>query len=313
MKRIAITGAAGYLGQRLIAALVLDPRVELILAIDIRSTAYESPKVRPIVHDVTQSMVNIFIGDKVDTAVHLAYVLDPIHDRQREQAINIGGTRNFFKACAAAEVQTILVASSATVYGAWPEHTEPLTEEAPLRGKPSFTYVDDKLVMEQLAADYQAKHPTSRVLISRVAVAVGPHMSNYLSRYFQRRVVFTVKGANPHIGVVHEDDVARAKVALLKEAPRGAYNICAPQPLTLQEIVAQMGNRMVPLPAGMVYTLARWAWRGKFSALSEAPPIMIDYVRYPWLTDGQKIIRLTNFQYQYDSLAAVAAFANVQS
>lgn len=309
MKNVLITGASGYLGQQLINALANKPSVEKIVALDIRPRTFVSPKVVTIQHDVTRPMSHIFAEDEIDTAVHLAFVLDPIHNRERERAINVEGTRNFFTACADSGVQTILMASSATVYGAWPDNPECLTEESPLRGKPGFSYVDDKLIMEQLADEYTAVHPTTRLIRTRVAVAVGPTMNNYLARFFRKSLAFMVRGADPTIGIVHEQDVGRAKLALLEQAPTGAYNIAAPGLLRLSQILHMMGTRPWAVPASVAQQAAGLAWRLRWSWLSEAPPIMLDYIRYNWAVDGSKLTRVTDFTYQYDAATAVAHFA----
>ena len=159
MKTISVTGASGYIGQRLITLLAQDPTVEHILALDTRSLPLSSPKVTFLEHDVACPMESVFTQYGVQAAVHLAYLVDPSHDRERERRINVGGTENFLAACHAAQVDALLISSSATVYGAWPDNPARLTEEAPLRGKPGFPYVEDKLEQENLAARYAEEHP----------------------------------------------------------------------------------------------------------------------------------------------------------
>lgn len=308
MKRIAITGASGYLGQRLVAALTAVSTVEHILTIDLHPGQIQSDKISFVRHDVTQPFDTLFAEHAIDTAVHLAYILDPIHDVERERAVNVDGTRHFFAACAAAQVQTLLLASSATVYGAWPDNPPLLSEDDPLRGKPGFGYVEHKLLMEQAAVSYQQTHPDSRVLITRVAVALGPNIDNYLSRFFKRPLGVMVRGHNPLIGVVHEDDVARAKLALLQHAPAGAYNICAEDPLTLREILEVMNVRPFALPAWLLLPLADVAWRLRLRFLTEAPPLMLDYVRYSWAVNGRKLTQHTPFTYTHTSSETVIDF-----
>lgn len=307
MEVIAVTGAAGYIGQQLVRQLTAVPGVRKILALDVRPAPAPSAKVQSVQFDVTRSMEALFARAGVDTAVHLAFVLNPIHDRARERAINVGGTRRFLDACRASHVRSLLLASSGTAYGAYPDNPPALSEDAPLRGRPGFSYVDDKLEMERLAVAYQAAEARARVLVVRPSVVVGPHVDNYISRFFRRRVSFAFRGVNPPVGVVHEDDVARACVALLQQAPAGAYNLSAPNPITLSEITRRIGTRVVGLPAAVVHPLADVAWRLRLRRLTEAPPDMLDYIRYPWVPDGRKVTQVTDFQYAYDSRGAVDA------
>jgi UDP-glucose 4-epimerase len=264
--------------------------------------------VTSIEHDVTRPIGSVFSKHGVQAAVHLAYVLDPTHNREREKRVNVGGTENFLAACHDAKVEALLVASSATVYGAWPDNPAILTEEAPLRGKPGFPYVEDKLRQEDLTARYAEEHPNCRVLITRASIVMGAHMDNYLARYFLKSITFAIRGTNPSIPLVHEDDTAEATRKILMQAPAAAYNLNAPNPVPLREITHRIGARVLNLPRSLIYALAGLAWRLRLRALSEAPPAMLDYIRYPWVVDGSKVTRATDFRYRYDGYAALEAF-----
>jgi UDP-glucose 4-epimerase len=308
MKRIAITGSSGYIGQRLIAWLEAGPAVEYILALDVRPMTCASPKVTVVQHDVTQPMESLFAEHNVEAAVHLAFLVDPVYNRARERRINVGGTQNFLASCHAAQIEALLIASSATAYGAWPDNPPLLTEEAPLRGKPGFPYVEDKLVQEELAARYAKEHPDCRVMLTRASVVTGPHMNNFLARFFQKPFSFAIRDANPTIPLVHEEDTARATGSILLQAPSGAYNLNAPNPVPLGEITRRMGARVMALPPSVIYPLAGAAWKLHLRTLSEAPPAMLDYIRYPWVADGSKVTRATDFHYRYDGQAAMEDF-----
>ena len=52
MSTIAVTGAAGYIGQHLLDQLAADPDVERVLALDVRRFEHPSPKITSIEHDV---------------------------------------------------------------------------------------------------------------------------------------------------------------------------------------------------------------------------------------------------------------------
>lgn len=308
MTVVAITGASGYIGQRLIRILVEAPEIERILALDIRSLPFAHEKIVFVRHDVTHPMADLFVAHGVRMAVHLAFILNPIHDRKYERRVNVDGTRNFLDACHAARVVGLLIPSSATVYGARPENPPVIPETAPLRGRPGFPYVEDKLVQEELAARYAQEHPECRVLITRATIVTGPHMDNFMARYFTRPLAFVVRGANPLIPLVHEDDTARATAHILLQAPPGAYNISAPNPVPLWEIIARVNARVVALPPAVLYPLAALGWKLRMRFITEAPPAILDYIRYPWVADGSKVTQVTDFRYQYDGYGALEAF-----
>ena len=309
MRVIAVTGASGYVGQRVVAQLAAAPQVERILALDIRPATFPSDKVTFIQHDVAQPLTALFVEQGVDAAAHFAFVLNPSYDRVRERQINIGGTENFLKACHAVQAQTILVTSSATAYGAWPDNPARLRETMPLRGKPGFSYVEDKVKQDLMTQQYALGHPQSRVIITRMSVVMGPHVNNYISRYFLKAIAVLVRGFDPLAPIVHEDDAAQATTHLFLQAPSGAYNLDAPNPISVRQGIAAIRGRVLALPPAILYPLAGLAWKLRLKFLTEAPPPMLDYIRYPWSCDGSKVTRYTDFRYQYDAAACIAAFA----
>ena len=309
MRIVAVTGASGYVGQKVVAQLAAAPQIERILALDIRPATFASDKVTFVRHDVTQPLTALFEEHGVDAAAHFAFVLNPSHDRVHERQINIGGTENFLKACHAVQAQTVLVTSSATAYGAWPDNPLQLNETMPLRGKPGFSYVEDKVKQDLLTQQYAQEHPQSRVIITRMSVVMGPHVSNYISRYFLNAIAIVVRGFDPPAPIVQEDDVAQATTCLFLQAPSGAYNLDAPNPISVRQGIAAIGGRVLALPPAILYPLASLGWKLRLKFLIEAPPAMLDYIRYPWSCDGSKVTRYTDFYYQFDAAACLAEFA----
>lgn len=308
MTTLALTGASGYIGQRLIRILAEAPEIDRILALDIRPLPFQHDKIIFVRHDVTRPMTDLFIEHQVRIAAHLAFIVDPTHDREYERRVNIGGTKNFLDACHAVRVEALLVSSSATVYGARADNPPLIPETAPLQGRPGFPYVEDKLAQEELAARYAHEHPECRVLVTRASIVVGPHMNNFMSRYFTRPLAFVVRGANPPMPLVHEDDTARATAHILLQAPPGAYNINAPTPVPLRDIITRVNARVIALPPRVLYPLAAVGWKLRLRFITEAPPAILDYIRYPWVADGSKVTRVTDFRYQYDGYSALEAF-----
>lgn len=308
MYTVAVTGASGYIGQRLVQRLAQEPTIDRVLAMDIRPLPFQQEKVLFLRHDVSEPFAEIFVQHRIRLAAHLAFIVDPIYDRQRERRVNVGGSRNFLDACHAAGVEALLLSSSATVYGALPDNPPLLTEDSPLRARPGFPYVEDKLVQEAMARQYAQEHPQARLIITRATVVTGPHMDNFMSRYFSRALAFTIRGANPLVPLVHEDDTAEATARLLLRAPSGAYNINAPNAVPLQEVIQKMGARAVALPPVLIYPLATLGWKLRLRFLTEVPPRMLDYIRYSWNVDGSKVTRFTDFRYHYDGRASMEAF-----
>ena len=143
-----ITGASGYIGGKLVEHLCEQDWVSVVVGTDINEPAFTHSKYKFEIRDIRHSMDDIFTSNDIDTVVHAAYVLPPIHNKGLMEDINKGGTSNVLKASAKAGVKQILYTSSTTAYGFYPDNDRPLTEESPLRGNGDMTYAKNKKEIE---------------------------------------------------------------------------------------------------------------------------------------------------------------------
>ena len=145
-RRIAVTGASGYLGRLLVNRLARCEGVERVLAIDIRPLMGDIPQnVVYVKRDVTEPMADLLIKHRIEAVAHLAFVIQPDRNAARASRVNVGGASSVLDACAAAEVRHVLYMSSATVYGAHADNPPMLTEDAPLRPVRGFQYSELKV------------------------------------------------------------------------------------------------------------------------------------------------------------------------
>ena len=188
MRAVGITGAGGYIGQRLIAYLEEQDWCTRILATDIQAPTVESSKLTFLKKDIREpSLLDFWRDQDVTTVVHLAFVVDPMHDEKLMYDINVNGTLNVLKICEELEVGHVIVASSGTAYGAWPDNPEVIREDDPIRVfPPKFSYAHHKGLVEGHCAEFIEKHPDVIFNIVRPCVVYGPNTDNYLSRLFGR-------------------------------------------------------------------------------------------------------------------------------
>src|SRR5215211_6169550 len=138
--RYVITGGAGYIGTRLVQHLARREQTERIVVADLKpprggyrpKTGFERVDVRDRgrVRAVLESA-------RADVLVHLAFILNP---------------------ASAAGVEQVLVTSSTSAYGAFPDNPVPLTEEDPVRGVPDFSYARDKAEADRICQLWAAEH-----------------------------------------------------------------------------------------------------------------------------------------------------------
>ena len=69
--------------------------------------------------------------------------------------LDLVGVRRLLADADAAGVRSLVVLSSAMVYGAGPDNPVPLTEEAAIRPEPALPYAVARAELERLVADYR--------------------------------------------------------------------------------------------------------------------------------------------------------------
>ncbi len=283
---VAVTGASGYIGSRLIEALHVDERVERILGFDV-----QPPKGLPsskLIFDTVDvrdpALASRFSG--VDVVVHLAFVMDAIRDETEMRDINVNGTQNIFRSAGKAGVPKIIYTSSATVYGAHPDNDVPLTEESPLRANFDLSYAAHKMETEYVVKEFRDEYPDAIVTVLRPAVVFGPHADNSWSHLLEIPVTFNVSGHKPPFQFVHEDDVGAAAAFAVFNDLDGPYNLCPRDWLEFEEITAITSRRVLSVPEPAAFAMADRMWSSGFG---EVPSGYLHYVMYPWVMSPDRL------------------------
>ena len=311
-RRIAVTGAAGYVGRSLIERLETNDAVERVVAIDIRPAASQ-PAARQHTarvvfrqQSVTPRLADLFAEQGIDSVVHLAFSLSPGHDREAIRRANVGGVTSVLEACASASVTYFLYLSSTTVYGAHPDNPLTLTEDSPVRPVPGFQYGEDKAATEAVIADFTDQHPGVKVAVLRVCPVLGPNADNFVSSALSKKLLVGVSGYDPPMQIVHEEDVAEVMVQCLSHKASGVYNVAGDGAIPWSEMAAIAGRRLVKLPAPLIYGLTSATWSLRLQR--DSPAAGLDFVRYRWTVSTDKIKGKLGFKSSYSSRETWEAF-----
>lgn len=310
---VAITGAFGSLGRQLIRRLEDDPAVERIVAIDVRTATEMAERegestepaellerhARLSAHqlDLTApgaatDLVEILKTEGVDALCHLAMLSTPTHHSEMAHELETIGTMYVLHAVAAAGVGQLLSLSSTMCYGAWHDNPAWLTEEHPLRGPGDVRFLDDKIDADRQVQRFADGHPEVRCAIVRVGATVGSRARRLWARLFYRPLVPTVLGYDPLFQLLHAEDAVTGLHAVIKRAPSGVFNLVGRGVLPLSQIISGLGRRHVPLPATVARTGLAAAWSAQ---LGDLPPGLVEFLRWSWICDGQKIEREAGF------------------
>jgi nucleoside-diphosphate-sugar epimerase len=286
MPAIAVTGASGVVGQRLLPLLVAHPDVARVVALDVREPGWRSRGLEFQRVDIAGTPLEPLL-EGIDTVVHLAGVVDPIPDEALMARVNVEGTRRVLGAAAAVGVQRVVRISNATVYGAWPNNPVPLTEDAPLRPNPHFSPAVQGAEVERLFAVWRAEHPDVTVTTLRSAPVVGPGAERLPARIILGRPPLRVRGATPPVQVVHVDDLAAALVLAATRDLPGVYNVAADGWLDSDALRSLLPRPMVPaVPADV---LARALHRTWALGIGDVPPGVVPYLVHPWVIANDKL------------------------
>jgi UDP-glucose 4-epimerase len=287
--KYVITGGSGYIGGRLIDLLTQDAGNE-VLNLDIRPPAVPRPRTRFVKMDIRDRGIRgLLESERPDALVHLAFVLNPIRDERTMYDIDVNGTQNVLDAASAAGVSQLLVASSTTAYGAWPDNPVPLTEEHPVRGMPAYEYARDKTEIDRLCQLWAAQHLDRVMTIVRPTIVFGPNVDNYIVRFWSSSPFFPLlDGGDPDWQFVHEEDVVDAISRLLVERKAGIFNLTGDGTIKLSEAARLAGLKTRRMPTRVYKRIANTAWKMRLPKV-EAPPGQIDFILYPWIASNEKL------------------------
>ena len=117
MERVFVTGASGYIAGKLLSLLNDKAEIKEIVGIDIKEPAITLERFTFYRKDVRERVEHILKDHRIDTVVHTAYIVPPIHDTKLMEDVNVNGTRNILLSCLKAGVKQILYTTLLTSTG----------------------------------------------------------------------------------------------------------------------------------------------------------------------------------------------------
>jgi UDP-glucose 4-epimerase len=273
-----LTGAEGPLGSRVGDRLAADPQVDSIIRLgpDELDRAHDDPGALKARLEGATVLIHLGRSDGVNEL-----------DGTGTAGVDVVGTRALLEAAGAVGVRSVVVLSSATVYGAWPDNPVPLTEDAPLRPHPALAYATHKAEIERLTAEWRDQHPDVRVAVLRPVVAVAEDTADWLAASLWAGSSLAPGESDTPVQFVHLDDLADAVDLARRERLDGPFNV-APDGWMQSDELRRLAGRgpRVRLPERLSHRLATWRWK---LGLTSTPPGVIAYRIHPWVVANDRL------------------------
>ena len=257
-RTVLVTGGNGFLGSSVVRGLARAGH--RVVSGDLALPAEPVPDVEHLLLDVTdRDLVDRVVGEHgIEVVVHLASIVSPGRDssREREHAVDVGGTRHVLDACLAHGVQRVVVSSSGAAYGYHPDngaaHDGWLTEDDPVRGNEAFAYSHHKRLVEEMLAELRRTHPELEQVVLRIGTILGEKVDNQITALFERPRLLRIRGSDsPFVFVWDTDVVAVIERAVTSEAT-GVFNVAGDGAMGIPEIAAELGKPVLTLPEGLL-------------------------------------------------------------
>jgi nucleoside-diphosphate-sugar epimerase len=273
-------------------------------------------------------MIRLFREHRVDSVVHLAFVLDPLRtgilDKKRMWQINVAGTARVMETVAEINrlapgtIKRVIALSSVSAYG--PELPENVTEEHPLAAH-TLTYAVHKKEMDEVVRRRAEAIDDCEVVVLRPHIFVGKSMQNYMAgslkgdAYGHGRIGRRMQEKGERLPMllpagdeylrkrfqfVHVDDVARLIKHVLGEEVRPGLNVlnlaARGATMTLGECARLGESKLIRIPTRMLTKMVvALAWR---FGISSVPPDSFPYLCGTYTMDTTRLQRYLGPAYE---------------
>jgi nucleoside-diphosphate-sugar epimerase len=257
MAHILVTGASGFVGAAVVAALAA--RGDRVTAFDmglspaLREIAQEYDNVRTVLGEITEcpTVVALFQEDAPNCVFHAAAIVGvvaSVRAPMRTFEVNIGGSINLLEAMRLFGTRRMVHMSSEETYG--PFQADTIDEEHPQN--PLHPYGVSKLSVEHLGRGYREQCGLE-VIHLRAIWVYGPDLprdrvpNSFINAAIAGRPFHQPFGADFICDHTYIDDMADLALRAIDkdEHPHDAYNVGTGRGVSLREI-AEITAELVP-------------------------------------------------------------------
>ncbi len=224
---------------------------------------------------------------------HIVYHLGRISHSSNEQNVlakridlSVMGTSRILDLCERSGVKKVVILSTFHVYGALPDNSIFLSEDAPLRASIRHPELRDVIEMDQMCTTWMWKNQKNiSTVVLRPCNIIGTQIQNAMTRFLSGPVALKPVDYNPFFQFIHEFDMAHILYKSMDSIPTGTYNVAGDDFISLRDALKIVGTKGVPFPmvlAGGLNEVLK-----KFNI--NVPDYLIDYLKFSCLISHSEL------------------------
>lgn len=292
-KKILFIGIAGGLAQMTARLILTEHPTWQILGIDSRDVSRVAPikGLTPLELKYSRgNFENLFRTHQFDAVYHLGRIS---HSSNTDNVLakridlSIMGTNRILELCERSGVKKVIILSTFHVYGAYPDNSIFLNEDAPLRASVKHPELRDVVEMDQVCTNWMWKNQNSiSTVVLRPCNIVGTLIQNSMTKFLAGPYSLRPVDYNPYFQFIHEFDMANVLYRSLESLPTGTYNVSGDDYIALRDALDVVGTKGIPFPislAGGINTVLRKA------KIVDVPNYLLDYLKFSCLISNHEL------------------------
>jgi len=310
-KVVAITGASGYVGAKLLAQLEREPGLRKIVAFDVNPLRVPVHNIAFYRKNVSEPIDDELNDQEATTVVHLAFNSKNGANRRETDAVreeNMETLRSVMASCARTRVTHLIYLSSHAVYGSHSDNPIPISEDATMRPSPDDSSAQAKQQCEMVLREFALAQDDIKITTLRSCVVLGNGTDNPTVNSYFRPWMLSLTAYDPPLQFVYDDDLARVLSLIIQREITGTFNVAGDGIVHYREMTQILKSKVISLPPFLAYPLMKLC--SGLHLQRDATATSLDHVRWPILMSTGKLHQATGYRFFHTALESLTAFAN---
>ncbi len=232
---------------------------------------------------------NLFRTHEFDVVYHLGRISHSSNSDNvlaKRIDLSVMGTNRILDLCERSGVKKVVILSTFHVYGAYPDNSIFLKEDAPLRASVKHPELRDVVEMDQICTSWMWKNQNNiSTVVLRPCNIVGTLIQNSMTRFLAGPIALRPIDYNPVFQFIHEFDMAQILYKAMEHLPTGTYNVAGDEYISLREALDVVGTKGIPFPMIFGKPLNNLVRRIKI----DVPDYLIDYLKFSCLISNAEM------------------------